>query len=352
MTRKSIYTTLMITFALSSTAFSMNDDPDAFYPGSEIHRESLNKSIIHRDGGLDTDKMATINDNKIELVQKLGLKHSSKGENFTLSTSCDNSQYVTGIPDQGRVGACTSYSATTAMEFVRKRDGLGTLNLSERFLYEGNLLWDRGIHDLSKATTQDYIQLQDVGSFTSTSIGVLCTSGICTLQLAPVNNQDFSTFQRPLTQEQLNNAKNHMTLQTTVKSLNNDLNTIKSAIANKYPVIFGVPIYSSAFTQRVQSTGKIPMPGPKDVLQGGHALCMVGYDDRTQLFKFANSWSTSWGERGFGYFPYDYITKFVIEPWAIKDVKNPTLKVTNDLGDKLKNLASDLEALMDRVRSL
>lgn len=40
---------------------------------------------------------------------------------------------------------------------------------------------------------------------------------------------------------------------------------------------------------------------------GAHALTLVGYDDKTEQFKFANSWGPHWGDKGFGYLPYDYV---------------------------------------------
>ena len=40
---------------------------------------------------------------------------------------------------------------------------------------------------------------------------------------------------------------------------------------------------------------------------GGHAMVIVGYDDRKQAFKLINSWSTKWGEKGFGWVSYNLL---------------------------------------------
>ena len=40
---------------------------------------------------------------------------------------------------------------------------------------------------------------------------------------------------------------------------------------------------------------------------GGHAMVIVGYDDRKQAFKLINSWSTDWGKKGFGWVSYDLL---------------------------------------------
>jgi C1A family cysteine protease len=41
---------------------------------------------------------------------------------------------------------------------------------------------------------------------------------------------------------------------------------------------------------------------------GGHALLVVGYDDATQCFTVRNSWGDSWGDKGYCYIPYKYLT--------------------------------------------
>ncbi len=38
---------------------------------------------------------------------------------------------------------------------------------------------------------------------------------------------------------------------------------------------------------------------------GGHAMVVVGYDDRRGAFKLFNSWSEKWGDHGFGWVDYD-----------------------------------------------
>ena len=46
----------------------------------------------------------------------------------------------------------------------------------------------------------------------------------------------------------------------------------------------------------------------KEKLQGGHCIVIVGYDDAKSLFLCANSWGTGWGDKGFCYIPYAYLT--------------------------------------------
>ena len=51
---------------------------------------------------------------------------------------------------------------------------------------------------------------------------------------------------------------------------------------------------------------------------GGHCYACVGYDDAKGAFKIMNSWGTSWGDKGYGWLPYDYIlNKLALDFWSL-----------------------------------
>jgi C1A family cysteine protease len=57
--------------------------------------------------------------------------------------------------------------------------------------------------------------------------------------------------------------------------------------------------------------------------QGGHCVCIVGYDDATQLFKVQNSWGAGWGRSGFFYVTYNNIANGAFN-WAGCIIPNPS----------------------------
>jgi len=67
----------------------------------------------------------------------------------------------------------------------------------------------------------------------------------------------------------------------------------------RYSLVFGVPVvigcYSEPALQNFQGGGTYEWQGGKD---GGHAMCIVGYDNARQAFLIQNSWGTSWGDAG------------------------------------------------------
>jgi hypothetical protein len=81
---------------------------------------------------------------------------------------------------------------------------------------------------------------------------------------------------------------------------------IKAALAAKRPVGFGFACHENMFTAEVDATGRIPMPAGRVV--GWHMVYASDYDDDEEVVAFPNSWSERWGDNGFGYMPYDFIS--------------------------------------------
>jgi len=82
------------------------------------------------------------------------------------------------------------------------------------------------------------------------------------------------------------------------------------------PVVVGVTLFESFFSYETKRTGwvTLPLPGEKEV--GGHAMLIVGYDDRKNCLLVRNSWGTDWaysnkeGYQGHAWIPYTYIKKY------------------------------------------
>ena len=65
------------------------------------------------------------------------------------------------------------------------------------------------------------------------------------------------------------------------------------------------------------------MPQANDQQLGGHAVTAVGYDDFKECFIVRNSWGEGWGDKGYFYMPYQYISHPMLAQdfWAINWVE-------------------------------
>ncbi len=108
----------------------------------------------------------------------------------------------------------------------------------------------------------------------------------------------------------------------------------KTAIANNKPVMMGFNVYDNSSYLYFEGLG-VPGYAPNNYtynplnsngslisglrLLGGHAVPLIGYiDDPSQpgggVFICENSWSTSWGYKGYFYLPYSVLRSTTIVP--------------------------------------
>jgi len=99
-----------------------------------------------------------------------------------------------------------------------------------------------------------------------------------------------------------------------------NLNELRLSLYSKGPCVIGVEVFEGFMRTK---TGIIPLPRKNESALGGHAICAVGYDDQKKLIKFKNSWSKEWGKKGFGFLPYSYIERYMMDAWSSVDIEDP-----------------------------
>jgi len=89
---------------------------------------------------------------------------------------------------------------------------------------------------------------------------------------------------------------------------------LKAQINAGYPVLFGAMVDSGFFAGPPNATWSTSL-GP---LLGGHAMVLVGYDDRRQAFRLVNSWGTTWADHGYAWISYAYFPIVAREAYIVK----------------------------------
>lgn len=210
----------------------------------------------------------------------------------TVNSKISPTNYIiNGLPsiiDQGNLGTCV----VNAFFYCVSRQTNRGVNLSRLFLY-------------ALCRCIDYTPLnQDDGTTIRTTCKSINQYGVCKENIYPYITTNYA-YLPPLSV--FNSSKKFKKFNYTF--INQDLNSMKNCLhTNNTPIIFGFMVYSSFMTLTVANTGVVPYPNTiTETLEGGHCMCIVGYNDNTQQFKCANSWGVNWGEGGYCYLPYSYI---------------------------------------------
>lgn len=203
------------------------------------------------------------------------------------------------IEDQSSIGSCTCNSGTTGYEFVLKKAGVD-IQLSRLYAYarvrqfEGTPL------------------SEDSGAMIRDVMKVLAKWGCCSEKTWPYDLQKWSVDPPP---ECDTEAANH---KATFYYRCPTLATVKASIAQGFPVVGGFDVPENMMSQECARTGIVKF-APEEESQGGHAVLFVGYDDSTKLLCFQNSWSEGWGDSGYGYLPYVFMTNgYADDFWTIR----------------------------------
>ncbi|MEJ8818119.1 C1 family peptidase [Lacibacter sp. H407] len=99
-----------------------------------------------------------------------------------------------------------------------------------------------------------------------------------------------------------------------------DLRAIKENLAQGAPVVIGMMVGQSFMQPMMGQDVWIPASGDRSMMGfGGHAMCVVGYDDKKYggAFLIMNSWGQEWGTNGFGWVRYGDFQTYVREAYGV-----------------------------------
>ena len=206
----------------------------------------------------------------------------------------DNRQYCSPVADQGSLGSCTAFANGKGLrEYleIRHHEKYGQFTpMSPLFLYYEERSLDGTINIDSGAAVADGLE-------------VLQTEGCAPEADWPYVISNFTIM--PPTEA----YQDALSWKIRMPEVLSSLTDIKEAVAQGAPVVIGFTFYdSSMYSTQVAQTGVMPMPAANDQPDGGHAVLVVGYDDNDQWLIVKNSWGPGWGDKGYFYMPYAFVT--------------------------------------------
>jgi hypothetical protein len=225
--------------------------------------------------------------------------------------------------NQGQTGTCVGWSSTYAGRTILEAKANGW---TDKAVIGQNIFSPGYVYKLisTDPTCQNgtFINdametLQEKGAPKLKDMPTTCVASIPSNVHSLASNYKIKGFARLFE----NDATNAQIIQSTKKS-----------IANGNPVIIGMKCADSFFGAK----GAWQPTEDPTLNYGGHAMCVIGYDDDKYggAFEVQNSWGTSWGNEGYIWMPYDTyadFTKYGYEMIAFPSPKPNTVDLSGEI---------------------
>ena len=218
-------------------------------------------------------------------------------------------RFAPTVGDQGHQGSCvawsSAYGARTIAEAARTGEEPNSLRYSPAFLY--NQIGLEGCE----------------GSYIIKAMEFMTQNGAVAYEEFPYTDKDCARQpdQRLLEEARQHRMRGFNRLTPGDRTNQVDLRAIKENLAQGAPVVIGMMVGGSYMQPMM---GKdLWEPTDEDLSMmgfGGHAQCVVGYDDKKYggAFLIMNSWGPQWGRNGFAWVRYRDFRRFVREAYGLE----------------------------------
>lgn len=210
------------------------------------------------------------------------------------------------VYDQGELGSCTANAIAGAYQFDEIKQKEKTQIVPSRlFIYYNERIIEGDVSD-------------DAGAQIRTSVQSVTQYGACPEAEWPYNPTQFAVKPPP---KCYHDATYHKA--TSSNRVVQSLAQMKQCLIEGYPFVIGFEVYESFESDAVAQTGQVPMPKTQtEQYLGGHAVMVVGFNDKKKVFIVRNSWGTGWGDNGYCYVPYAYYINPTLasDLWTVRTV--------------------------------
>lgn len=227
------------------------------------------------------------------------------------------------VENQGNMGSCTGNAIAGLVEFLELAD-LKTHNDAEPEVFNdgqysgqhsgpysnvSRLFIYYNERELSGTTGSDS------GSTIRNGMKAIATWGVCREKLWSYT--DNHLLEKPAAKAYGEGAKHRIGSYLRIS----DLETGLQCLATGFPFVFGFTVFQSFESPEVAKTGIVPLPTKGEQVLGGHAVMAAGYDLNKEWLIVRNSWGVKWGDHGYFYMPFAYLTTLHLAQdfWTIRN---------------------------------
>ena len=241
-------------------------------------------------------------------------------EQIPTDPTVDLRPYVPQVLNQLQLGSCTANAVVAAFSIDTKKQKLYYFEPSRLFLYyntreiEGSVCNDSGASLRNTVKAFNRCGVCPEKRIEACDFGEGKPDGSRRyLPYWPYDTQKFS--KKPPPQCYSEAVRNNI---CKYERLPQEIDQLRACLKSGSPFVFGFKVFPSFGA--TDSFGIMPMPAKGEVSHSSHAVVAVGYDDERKKVVVLNSWGCHWGENGYFYMPYEFITseRYSHDFWKIE----------------------------------
>lgn len=284
----------------------------------------------------------------------------------TLPSIVDFRNNIMAVQNQGPIGSCTAHAVQAFVDLELRSHGItNPPPISRLFQYAASRIEDGAQPTLNTPVSSKVFGQEladDSGATIASSVKALLDFGAVPESLYLYKTTKFKqtpdSYLFYLAQLYFN------AFPASAAPVAQDVTSIKKKLNAGKSVLIGINCYDSIMSDAAANTGLVQMPALNEESQGGHAVLIVGFDERQtvngktnpfyQHFILRNSWSAGWGDKGYFYLPYDFITneEHTSELWSFvstADVSKSKAEISKSVRKAFKDaVASTHEPLSEK----
>jgi hypothetical protein len=267
-------------------------------------------------GGAENNQPDSFEEGAYSLGASLDEEKYDKAEVFEPLASGRNSmpsqtsllKYAPTVRHQGQQGSCVGWASAYAARSILQSQATGQsadqTAFSPSFLYNHIAL--RGCDGAYMIESMRF--MKDVGALPMREFPY--DPSTCRMRASDSEAQRASQFR----------IRGYQRLTVGANQYGPDVRAIRQHLAQGGPVTIGMMVGGSFMRGMVGR--KMWRPSRSDYAMrgfGGHAMCVIGYDDNLEggAFQIMNSWGPEWGQNGVGWVRYDDFRHFVKEAYGL-----------------------------------
>jgi len=271
------------------------------------------------------------NDSEYKTVKKKAVLTRSLYS--TLPSSYSLKKYAPIPKSQGQYGTCvgwsTAYAGMTILESISK-------NRTNKSVTTSNTFSPGFIYKQIKSSNDVSCKF---GSSIKEALTIMQTKGVC--KYSDMLETNCPSYISPTVFNKASSYKitDFAKIFSMFDSKEYKIKAVKKSLSENNPVIIGMNLPKSFYKAK-----DVWKPTESSSLTyGGHAMCVIGYDDNKSggSFEIMNSWGTDWGNSGFIWITYNDFHAFVKYAFEMIKFKSSIKNITTNLSGSVKFVKSD-----------